>query len=89
MAPWYRFMIEAKCNDEWFNIDHWCRRANGTMAHQFLLAASERDLFSCDYDELVHVKSRLFFHENKPMHAYHLNDSALHEHLLEYYRNRI
>ena len=41
MAPWYRFMLEAKCNDEWFNIDHWCRRADGTMKHEILLAASE------------------------------------------------
>ena len=48
MAPWYRFMLEAKCNDEWFNIDHWCRRADGTMKHEILLAASERDLFGCD-----------------------------------------
>ena len=63
MAPWYRFMIEAKCSDEWFNIDHWCRRADGTIEHEFLLAASERDLFSCDYDELAHIKSRLYFHE--------------------------
>lgn len=63
MAPWYLFMMEAKFNDEWINIDHWCRRADGTLSHELLLAAPERDLICCDYEELAEIKSRLYFHE--------------------------
>jgi len=56
-------MLEAKYKAEWVNIDHWCRKADGTLRHQYLLAVSERDAFSCDYDELAKIKCRLQFHE--------------------------
>lgn len=56
-------MLEARYNAEWVNIDHWCRKADGTLRHQYLLAVSERDVFSCDYDELAKIKCRLQFHE--------------------------
>jgi len=66
MGVWYCFMVEAKYGDKWFNIDHWCRCADGTMKHQYLLAAAERDLFSCDYDELAITKGPLRFCELAP-----------------------
>lgn len=56
-------MLEARYTDEWVNIDHWCRRADGTLRHQYLLSVSERDAFSCDYDELAAIKCRLQFSE--------------------------
>lgn len=63
MGKWYTYVLEAQYKDKWVNIDHWCRRADGTLRHQYLLAVSERDAFSCDYDELAHIKGRLQFSE--------------------------
>ena len=66
MGAWYCFMVEAKYDSEWINIDQWCRRADGSLRHQYLLAAAARDLFSCDFDELAMTKGPLRFCELAP-----------------------
>ena len=63
VGKWYTYVIEAQYKDKWVNIDHWCRGADGTLRHQYLLSVSERDAFSCNYDELAQIKSRLQFSE--------------------------